>query len=353
MTRDRRHRRGFALPGVIFLVALITLLLTAGLSRVRAERQIAEASEAVADAFALAQSGLQNYLGTRTVRPADGDSVRINLPGGYANVIAHLVQNPPDTTLGVMYLVRSTGVVINPAAGPTIQGRRTVAQFAQWQTGYIARPAAMTAPNSMQLRNQYDSVVVSGFDACGAENVIGVRTPNIGGPPAPLMFGDSVDFIEGENKELLAADTRIDWAAVRSGGVIPDYATVQFGDTAYPVVYVNGDLPISTGAPDSSTGLLIVAGKLTVSSAFRFRGVILVGDEGVFEGPDTRIEGLLVTGLNEQLGNVTGATRMGSTNNPNLDFVVTFNSCAVNRAMEAFRGLIPVTNAWLDNWAEY
>ena len=90
--------RGFALPAVIFLVALLTLLLTGRLSRVQADRQIAEASEAMADAFAIAQSGLQNYVGSQTVRPPDGDSVRINLTGGYASVISHVIRNPADTT---------------------------------------------------------------------------------------------------------------------------------------------------------------------------------------------------------------------------------------------------------------
>ena len=74
--RRRPDERGFALPAVIFLVALLTLLLTSGLSRVQADRQIAEASEATAEAFAIAQSGLYNYMGSLTARPPNARSRR-------------------------------------------------------------------------------------------------------------------------------------------------------------------------------------------------------------------------------------------------------------------------------------
>lgn len=344
-----RGRRGFALPAVILLVAVLTILLTAGLSRVRADRQIAEAAEATADAFSLAQSGLQNYMGSRTVRPPDGDSVRINLTGGYANVIAHLVQNPADTMRGALFLVRATGVVINPLAGPDPQGRRTVAQFAQWQAGFIERRGALTAANNTILRSFYDSVVVSGIDACGQEATIpGIRTPNVGGPPQPLMYGDP-PLLDWETGSTIAAGTKIDWAAIEAGALIPDYTTVQYGDTTFPVVYVNSasGYTLSTAYPDSSTGLLVVRGTLNVSSPFRFRGVIITGGKAVFSGVNIRIQGMVITGL----GGGGGSTEMGGT--AGLDFFLTFNSCDVNRALAPLRGLIPVGNAWMDAWAEY
>ncbi len=81
-----RNERGFALPVTILLVALLTVLLSAGFTRVRAELEITEGTAQVAAALAVAQSGLHTYLGmlnvdtcSRPIRPADGDSLRINV----------------------------------------------------------------------------------------------------------------------------------------------------------------------------------------------------------------------------------------------------------------------------------
>ena len=56
-------RRGFALPVTIFLITFLTILLTAGFARVRADRQITHSSDLAGDAFSIAQSGLESYMG--------------------------------------------------------------------------------------------------------------------------------------------------------------------------------------------------------------------------------------------------------------------------------------------------
>lgn len=362
MTTGIRDRRGFALPAVILLLALLTILLTTGLTRARTERQMADASDETAQALAVAQSGLQTYLGTVTTKPADGDSMRINVPGGFANVIAHLVQQPADTTGRTLYLVRSTGYVIDPDSGPAPRALRTVAQFAEWEVGMIARRAALTTPNGLEHMSagggNKPRMEISGVDQCGAEAAIpGVRTAKMvwnGGSPDTVLTG-APGLLEASNAPTVAAETLIDWAGALGGNLVPDYATFQSSSTSYPIQRVLGDLTIS-GA-NSGSGLLVVSGNLTVSgTSFVFNGIILVGGRILFEAEYQRINGLVVSGLQWQLGSMSPSDYTETGNvppDPRRDVYLYFDSCRIDSALAALSGLAPVRNAWLDNWASY
>jgi len=356
MRESARAERGFALPAVIFLVALLTLLLTSGLSRVQADRQIAEAGEATADAFAVAQSGLQNYVGSQTSRPPDGDSVRINLTGGYANVISRVIRNPADTTENFLYLVRSTGFVINPLAGSAIQAQRTVAQFADWQTGSIERRATLTAPNGVWHRDGPSGTwTISGVDACGVDPIIpAVRTTDITVPSpvtTPITYTGAVYEEGGTNDETIADETEIDWATVTSSSFVPDYTSFQDGDlTGFSIQRLSGDWIVSSTR--SGSGILIVRGRLDLDpgAQFYFRGIILVGDYIDFDAGTATVEGLVYSGMDEQVPWDRARTELGAASSV-VD--LRFNSCYVNQALSALTGLAPVANGWLDSWAIY
>ena len=132
MTHRLHSQDGFALPLTIFVVTIVTLMLAALFIRVQVDRRIAEASGDAIDVLTIAQSGLESYFASvGSVRPPDGDSVRINLGDGYANVIAHVVYEPSDPTANWTYVVRSAGFLINPTMGSDPQARRTIAQFAE------------------------------------------------------------------------------------------------------------------------------------------------------------------------------------------------------------------------------
>ena len=355
MMRRARGERGFALPAVIFLVALLTLLLTSGLSRVQADRQIAEASEATADAFAIAQSGLQNYVSSQTTRPPDGDSVRINLTGGYANVISRVIRNPADTLEKSLYLVRSTGFVINPLAGSLIQAQRTVAQFADWQTGSIERRAAFTAANGIR-REAADGEArsISGLDVCGIEPAIpGVRADTVTGDPASVSFnGTPALIMQGSLAgPTVALETEIDWAGATSPAFVPDYTSFQNGDIfGFSIQRVAGNLTLNGGYAGS--GIFIVPGNLDIEGAtFYFEGIILVGGEIQFDADIIIIDGLAYSGLNEQQG--ANPPRSEIDTDSNWFLRIRFDSCKVRQALAALTGLAPVANAWLDSWAKY
>jgi type II secretory pathway pseudopilin PulG len=355
MRESARAERGFALPAVIFLVALLTLLLTSGLSRVQADRQIAEAGEATADAFAVAQSGLQNYVGSQTSRPPDGDSVRINLTGGYANVISRVIRNPADTTENFLYLVRSTGFVINPLAGSAIQAQRTVAQFADWQTGSIERRAAFTAANGLRRETaDGEPRSISGLDACGVEPAIpGVLADTVtGDPDAVALDGAPALIMQGSGAgPVVAFDTEIDWARATSAAFVPDYTTFRNGDIlGYSIQRVPGSLQLN-GAYAGS-GIFIVPGNLDINSGtFYFDGIIMVGGELELDAETIIIDGLVYSGLDEQLS--TNPARSEIDTEVNWFLRIRFHSCKVNQALAALTGLAPVPNAWQDSWARY
>jgi hypothetical protein len=288
--------------------------------------------------------------------------VRINVTGGYGDVIARVVRRPADPLANWMFIVRATGYVIEPAQGSDPRAARTIAQFAQWQTGQMDVQAAYAAANNLSIINgtSEDTVLVYGQDYCGvASAVAGVRVPNSGGgndvPSGDGYFGYPNRWItygapvknESGDKPSVAKGTNIDWEAMTGGGFTPDYTSIQAGDNTYSSQLVTGNATLST---NWGTGLLIVTGDLTFSGVWaQWYGVILVGGRVYFDASDyTLVMGTMVSGLNEGLGTPATASQIG-----NRDVFLYYSSCAVDYTINKLSGFAPVTNGWVDNWAQY
>ncbi len=353
---------GFALPMVLFLVALLTALLAAGLMRVGAEMEVVEAGADAITARAVSWSALQIYLGTltldaceRPIRPPDGDSVRINVPGGYGEVVARVVRRPADSTANWLYLVSSTGYAIKPTTGPAPVGRHTAAQFASWQSGDLSLPAAFTAANGL-WRTAGGSGQLTGADE---DSTASCRTPARAALRVPAGLAPNLDdytitgngVVEGGSGASIVTAANIDWAQVlASGTLVPDYTSVHPGDWDYSLQLVSGNAVLgAAGATTVGTGLLIVGGNLTVLGNFvQWYGVILVGGQLRFDAADQRFDGLVASGLNAQLGTGPSAGQIGG------DYTdIDYNSRFVRRAMRPFTGFAPVANARFDNWWTY
>jgi hypothetical protein len=352
---------GFALPAVVLLIAILTVLLTTGHARVASDVGIASAGDAIAAASVVARSGLQTYFGTLTldacefpVRPADGDSVRINVTGGYAEVVARVVRRPADSLANWLYLVRSTGYNISPADGATPLASRTVAQFAEWQSGQLGLPAAFMAANGL-FRIAAGSGQLHGSDehptsgcpmpgrlALAAEGGIPDLTDFDLTGSAPQSYGSGADMV---------TNAGIDWAAVLTPGrIVPDFTTPQTANMNYPVQVVTGNATLgSAGAAITSTGLLIVSGDLMVlGNSVQWYGVVLVGGRVYFDALDQRFDGFFASGLNKQLGMNPTAGGIGG------DYTdVDFNSLYTARAMRPLTGFAPVENAYVEFWKTY
>jgi hypothetical protein len=354
-------REGFALPAILLLVALLTALLTAGLTRASTDLQVAVASQAVDEAAVVARSGLATYLGTvvadgclRAVRPPDGDSVRVNVAGGYADVVARVVRRPADSLANWLYLVRASGHVIWPSMGATPVANRTVAQFAEWQSGRLALPAAFTAVNGL-VRAPGGDGELHGADEHGTS---GCQTGARRSLRVAGTVPDLTDFDLTGNATLgggvpadIVTNAHIDWGAVLTPGrIIPDYTSPQPDDGTYPIQLVTGNATLGAGgALTTGRGLLIVSGDLTViGSAVQWYGVVLVGGSIAFDAADQRFDGLVASGLNAQLGLPTSAGVIGG------DYLdIDFNAMYVYLAMRPLTGFAPIENALVEHWATY
>jgi len=350
-----RDERGFALPLTILVVTVMTMLIASAHVRVRADRIIAESSGATVDAFAVAQSGLNRYLAyydsvTPKVRPPDGDSVRINVPHGFADVRAFKVMSPADTMEHELYIVRSTGFLIEPTRGSDPQAQRTVAQFAQWQSAAMTITGAFTAANGLSV-NTSGTLRVRGFDQCAspAPAETGVRTTGA----SPINAGD-FDVITGVpalnlggGGSSVANETMIGWPSIVGGQFDAEYDSFRAWDASYPSMVITGDLTVNDGG---GYGLLVVTGDLIVNGFFfSWRGVVLIGGRLITNTMFTTIRGTTVTGLNEQLGMSPPTGTIGG--GWFQDYL--YYACEIENALNSLTGFVPINNAWIDNWAMY
>jgi hypothetical protein len=349
---QRGDERGFALPLTVFVLVLITIMLAAIFVRVKVDRRIAESSGDIVNANAVATSGLDRYFAhydSLTTRPSDGDSLRINVVGGYADVVAHVVRQPSDSTDGILYIVRSRGRLIKPTQGPEPQAVQTVAQFAQWQYGAMKVLGAFSVINDFRCLGCDGTYSLIGYDECGMMPAVpGLRTPN--GPTT--KFGPpEVDpaTVEGPAASTFAEASFIgvDWATVVGGSFDPDYTSLT-DLSSWSMYLLTGNTTVTDLA---GNGLLMVTGDLTVSGLyFNWQGVVLVGGEIVFEADTSYVRGAVTSGLNYQLGMNPDVGGWGP-DSTHIDF--RYNSCHVRSAFISLTGFAPIENAWMDNWATY
>jgi hypothetical protein len=350
-----------ALPTTILVITLVTIMISALFVRVQTDRRIGESGGHVVDALTIAQSGLDSYLGTlntdacdRTLRPPDGDSIRFNLTGGYADVIAHVIQRPVDSLSTWMYVVRSTGHVIVPTLGSDPQAQRTIAQFASWQSNTLLPRATYTAANGLFRMAGTDTTEYKGADqasGCEEADVNAMRLP-LGVNPTPRadfrMNGPLPYIVQAGTNVQVANETGINWPAVTGGGLVADTNAIVLWDMTYPVMLVPGNAVLNV-VNDQGFGTLIVTGDLTIQGNFlNWYGIVLVGGRILFNATDQRVDGFVVSGLNEQLGTPVAMSSFGP---GYLD--IDYDSGFARLAMMPLAGFAPVTNGWIDNWATY
>jgi hypothetical protein len=355
--REPSTERGFALPMTILIVAMLTVMLSAAFARVSADRRMADGTEATVTSLAVAQSGLQTYFSVQDSEPPNGDSVRINVTGGYAWVVPNIIQQPVDVTLPRTFVVRSTGYVIAPNEGPEPVARRTVAQFAMWQTGNIRQLGAVTAVGNHPALDDHggaDPFTVDGADDCGVKPAIpGVRTYTSSGLWSTNPDATNRNNLVGGTQSTVAAETGIDWDAIVNGGAIdPDYTSFVPNDTTFKTYLI--DASEVDGENIAGTGLLIITGELDTGNSsshryFVWDGIVLLG--GILDADatdSTVINGMLVMGLNTLIGGSASRTTFDA--DPVL---VRYNSCNVSRAVERWKGFRPMPSTWVDSWATY
>jgi len=348
---------GFALPLTIFVLAVITIMLATILVRVQVDRRLAETTGDIVGVGGVAEAGLNRYYAHRDslgARPPDGDSVRFNVIGGYADVTAHVTHMPADTLVGITYIVRSLGTLIKPTQGADPQARRAVAQFARWQSGMFGVIGALTTINDFQepcgSPGCDGTVLIGGDDDCvpAYPSVPGLRMPS-DASPSTLAPPDVTPYVsEVGTATAVSTETGIDWAAVVAGGWDPDFTSLT-SPLSWSSYLLSGNVALTD---ISGTGLLVVTGDLTVDgSQFDWLGVVLVGGRIIFEADTSRVVGVVVSGLQTQIAPPAPATGTWGLNGTHIE--IRYASCNVRTAFQAFTGFVPIQNGWMDNGAEY
>jgi hypothetical protein len=367
--------RGFALPITIFLIAILTLMLGSTFTRAATENQIAGGSKATVDAAFVAQAGLQKYFGqdfTTWNRPASGDSMRVDVPGGYAWIVPEVLQTPPDTMDSFRYIVRSTGFVMDSGQSGKPLATHTVAQFADWQTPWLsAPPVVLLAANGVltypSTRGQ-TSIIGSDVSNCG------IDVPAIAGVLAPADEPGQINtYLDLSNASISgtpayqnprtgtpsfwADRAGIQWDSVVTGAFQPDFTMLQNGDfSSFSSQLIDGDLV--TGSAAGGAGILLVTGDLDINGpTWLWYGLILVGGRmRVATESSAWIYGSVITGLNHLIGGPPpGRTELyaPSTLLDDAELRLQYSSCDLQRALGSERGFIPIENTWMDNWATF
>jgi hypothetical protein len=363
---NNSERRGFAIPIAVLVIAVLTIMIAGGFSIVSAERRSVADQKSQISAFRIAEQGLEIYLVRRDSLlvgqpgyakvPGAKDSVRITVPGGYADVSLTRLRPPKGSQSG-LYVVRSKGTETVGAYAGTPQGVRTVAQYVLWEPAPMQVLAGWTAISGLQKNGAAGTL--GGIDMCGEGGavagvvvlanpgydgkVVAVGNPPIDTIPAP----DSVDV----DWNGIVNHNVIDATITLPGGTWPDAAlTAAYNDstsTYYPIIRVNGNLDL----PSSGKGMLIVTGNLTLSGNKGWKGVLLVGGFITSNGNNDilggGVQGAVISGLNEKLGMNVEVSDANGTKEYN------YNSCEVAKATTLMGALVTLRNTWVDNWVEY
>ncbi|MDQ6885881.1 MAG: hypothetical protein M3068_01170 [Gemmatimonadota bacterium] len=352
MARTTSPRSGFALPMVIITMALLTVALAATLALLGSERRVTDNQRMQQVAFGLAQTGLERRLTKAGAFAVAGDSTRIALSGGYADVIITPVKKGTDTTRWI-YVVRSHGVSTRGALAGTPAAERTIAQLATYNYKPMSVLATFTAlagvtksggSGALDGRPAVDSCrfthqdSVAGVAVDSAHPYTGGTAPQ-GKPPILNLGGPAA----------AASSVKIDWAGILNGSALTPTVTIPGGSWpsfpagSYPTILVK--VPGTWTLPTDGQGVLIVEHSLDIAS-HDWKGAVLVGDD--FTGKGTRtFDGAVVTGLNAKLGLSPPPSTVTGT------IFFRYNACELYYATRNFQTLVVLKNAWADNWPVY
>lgn len=357
-------RRGATLPLSILVISILSLSMMLAASRLSSERQITSDQEAVMDAFAVAQAGMEEYfkgltaLPPGTVPPISHDSTITTLPGGTARIAFRRLRDSTSTTPAVYVVTsRGTNTTAKRYGSRVPPAQRTVAQYAYWRPADFDLNAAFTSLSGVDKNG--NSGALDGNDACGGLPAIpgvavptgtytGQTTPINGNPDnAPISLGTA--GTGGTGKDAV----ELDWAGISAGTALPPnyvYPTDPWPTAAqmanWPVIMVNGDLDLS-GGETNGKGILIVTGNLTMGGSWGHEGIVLVGGVLISNG-NNAIQGATITALNIKLGI---AVPQNAIANGNKTFQ--YNSCTIASALKRIGSVQRVRNGWTDTWSSY
>lgn len=408
-TARLRPRRGFALPTVLIMTAVLSAAVAAALTYTTAEARVYDGQRAEAEAFMTAQVGLEKAISNLPTRVKGWSSTQddtamwslavsvvearrrtsaTKLDTAYIKAYLIRAHDPTLTNDSTLWLITSRGVAQRAQGARAVPAERIVASYVWIQANPLKVNSAMTS--LVELTKSGVSGVISGVDECG-ENTTGV--PGVLVPQETYSTSDKLEDIvtngDGTHTPSTAplseimAKTTINWQAISSGTLFTP--TITFTTTSasdnptlpaslcadlladpdyYPVILVKGSLSlgnISADCPgvDPFRATLIVTQDLTVNGSVDFAGAIFIGRQLTSNGAN-HVYGAVNTGLNVLLPGTDPASipasQIGANNNEgnlNGQKEYIYDSCDIRKAMASFARVNRMSNVWLDNWPSY
>jgi hypothetical protein len=330
---------------VVLLLFAVAVAAATGYQVISTEAFQSQQSAETTQALAVAQAGLDWFIGGQ--RGFVPDRTTFNINGGSAVITARKV-----ATLSMeedLYLVRSEGTFTDRRY-PRIAVVRVVSQYAIYHKVPMNTLAPLvTTSNRVRVAG---SGKVDGTDHAPAGQCPGapaaplagvVARSNIqtvgggviqGNPPGLIVgnFGAVVDSVglawDVYSDPSFPVDFEDSW---------PDFSSLP--PDSFPVLRRNGDF-----APDwtrSGRGVLIVTGTLSIpnNSFWHWKGIVMAGDlSDVAHAGEWTLEGALVAGQESAMSN-------WDMTNGN----VAYHSCNVARAGFSLAHLTPVPGSWWED----
>jgi len=346
-----KRRGGFILPTTLLVMTVLTVMLAAAFVLVSAEYRVTDNSFASSRALAIAQAGLQNYFATGHDLTGAADSTVYAFSNGYALVAAFKLRDA-TATQQALWVVRSIGFDTLRAQPGQPNGQRAIAQFARFQPGVLPGLAAVVAPNGVFLSGS-SGAAPSGTDAsfCSpSSSNYGMVVPSggLGGDaliPEPTGSPAGVDPRYTSAAEIIDS-MRIDWPALLAGQFTPDYTTsppcldARQTSGGFPVGLCDGNASLS----DRRYGLLVVTGNVILESGVHWDGILVVGGNVDANRANVIVHGMIISGLNG-LSVAPDTLQRGN--------IIGWASCYNGPSVATLSGLVPIKNAWVDNWSTY
>ncbi len=364
---------------VILTMFVLVGAIAAGFAMISSERSSDDSSMQAQSAAALAETGLQQglrnrlALGLPAVPPTAGDSVRVTLDGGYADVVTRLMRpGVLGTGVRALYFVRSRGVRTRrffPGGGDAVS---MASAFAAFLPMTMTIPAAVTSLNGINVAGGGNGYI-SGVDACSGTSTAAVAVPDIPGydqtsvVKADFLRGTPTIADIGSDPEDAATGIPFDWEDIVYRGAISATLTVPAGGTpsvwpttaamaSFPTVVVRngptGGAALQVGNSHRGKGMLVIFGDLTINGNFTWEGVILVGGRLTLNGTP-QIDGAISTGLNAKLDLPIPPNLFENADDLNGASIFQYNSCRVQSALTSLGALRAYQNTWANNFPAY
>lgn len=365
----RADRGGFALPVAVLVIAFLTAGVMGAFARTGAEARSLDNENAQQRAFAAAAAGLERFF-------ARGDTTA---PARSFTLSGHAIQVTiwdarPTVTLPntKTFLVRATATA--PGAGSRPGGTRTVAQFATRSGATMQVLSAWTSLSGLDKNGS--SGKIDGNDYAVPSCGDGLPKPGVAVPTNGYSQNGTGDVVFGNppvhemgTQNQMKSQIHIDWPGIanplapklapdvifcgtgygfdaRWGGCGTWPTLTQFQNPDYwPVLVINGSSKLP--GDGKGKGTLIVTGDLDLNGGDEWRGIILVGGK-ITDNGSGHIAGAVVTGLNVML-NPPHVVDKSSKANGTKEYL--YNSCDVMNAASGGVKLVPISNAWADNWS--